>query len=333
MKPVIGITMGDAAGVGPEIIVKALLDKNVYEQSHPLVIGDAKILERARKIVGADVEIHPIQNVSDAKFSCGTIDCMDLDLLPVDLPFGEVSSAAGDAAFRFIEKSVELAQKGDIQAICTAPLNKEALHKGGHIFPGHTEILAELTGTKDFSMMLSSPKLKVIHLTTHVGLIKAIEMINPERTYTVVKLAHETLTRAGMKNPSIAVCGINPHAGENGLFGNGEEEEKLVPGIEKAKSEGINVSGPHPADTLFFRAARGDFDMVVACYHDQGHGPIKVLGLEAGVNITVGLKGGIIRTSVDHGTAFDIAGKNIADERSMLEAIRIAIELAPKDQK
>jgi len=333
MKPVIGITMGDAAGVGPEIIVKALLDKNVYEQSKPLVIGDAKILERARKIVGADVEIHPIQNVNEAKFSVGTVDCIDLDLLPVELPFGEVSAAAGDAAFRFIEKAVELAKSGDIQAICTAPLNKEALHKGGHIFPGHTEILAELTETKDFSMMLSSPKLKVIHLTTHVGLIKAIEMINPERTYTVVKLAHETLTRAGMKNPSIAVCGINPHAGENGLFGNGEEEEKLVPGIEQAKSEGINVSGPHPADTLFFRAARGDFDMVVACYHDQGHGPIKVLGLEAGVNITVGLKGGIIRTSVDHGTAFDIAGKNIADERSMLEAIRIAIELAPKDQK
>jgi 4-hydroxythreonine-4-phosphate dehydrogenase len=190
--------------------------------------------------------------------------------------------------------------------------------------------LADLTGTQDYAMMLSSPKLKVIHITTHVGLIKAIEMINPDRTYKVIKLAHETLTRAGKENPSIAVCGINPHAGENGLFGNGEEEEKLIPGIRKAQEEGINATGPYPADTLFYRAVRGDFDIVVACYHDQGHAPIKVLGLEAGVNITVGLKGGIIRTSVDHGTAFDIAGKNLADDRSMLEAIRAAVELAPK---
>jgi len=179
-------------------------------------------------------------------------------------------------------------------------------------------------------MMLATPNLKVIHLTTHVGLINAIEMINPERTYTVIKLAHDTLRAAGYDNPSIAVCGINPHAGENGLFGDGEEEEKLIPGIERARAEKINVSGPYPADTLFFRAARGDFDMVVACYHDQGHAPVKVLGIEAGVNITVGLKGGIIRTSVDHGTAFDIAGKNIADERSIIAAIRYAAELAPK---
>lgn len=179
-------------------------------------------------------------------------------------------------------------------------------------------------------MMLTTPNLKVIHLTTHVGLIKAIESINPERTYKVVKLAHETLAKAGFHHPRIAVCGINPHAGENGLFGNGEEEEKLMPGIEKAQSEGINVTGPLPADTLFFRAGRGDFDIVVACYHDQGHVPIKVTGIEEGVNITVGLKGGIIRTSVDHGTAFDIAGKNIADEKSMLAAIRSAIELTPK---
>ena len=179
-------------------------------------------------------------------------------------------------------------------------------------------------------MMLSSPKLKVIHLTTHQGLLDAIQSINPERTYTVLELAHRTLTKAGYEQPRIAVCGINPHAGENGLFGNGEEEEKLIPAIKKAQSEGMNVSGPYPADTLFFRAVRGDFDIVVACYHDQGHVPIKVLGLEEGVNITVGLKGGIIRTSVDHGTAFDIAGKNIADARSMVAAIESAVELAPK---
>ena len=330
MKPIVGITMGDAAGIGPEIIVKALDTKELYETCRPIVIGDAKILERARVVVEADLQVHIVKEVSEAQFTYGTIDCIDLDLLPADLPFGQISPAAGDAAFRFIEKAVDLAKKHEIHAICTAPLNKEALHKGGHIFPGHTEILAELTETKDYSMMLSSPKLMVIHLTTHVGLIQAIENINPERTYTVIKLAHDTLTRAGREHPSIAVCGINPHAGEHGLFGRGEEEEKLIPGIEKAQAEGINVSGPHPADTLFFRAARGDFDIVVACYHDQGHAPIKVLGLEAGVNITVGLKGGIIRTSVDHGTAFDIAGKNMADKRSMLAAIESAIELAPK---
>jgi 4-phospho-D-threonate 3-dehydrogenase / 4-phospho-D-erythronate 3-dehydrogenase len=330
MKPVIGITMGDAAGIGPEIIVKALQNTSIYEQCNPLVIGDAKILERATRITNSRLTINPISNVKEATYQYGTIDCIDLGLLPADLPFGQVSAAAGDAAFQFLKRAIELAKNGDIQAICTAPLNKEALHKGGHLYPGHTEILADLTGTQDYAMMLSSPKLKVIHITTHVGLIKAIEMINPDRTYKVIKLAHETLTRAGKENPSIAVCGINPHAGENGLFGNGEEEEKLIPAIRQAQSEGINVTGPYPADTLFYRAVRGDFDIVVACYHDQGHAPIKVLGLEAGVNITVGLKGGIIRTSVDHGTAFDIAGKNLADERSMIEAIRVAVELAPK---
>ncbi|QKS72627.1 4-hydroxythreonine-4-phosphate dehydrogenase PdxA [Paenalkalicoccus suaedae] len=329
-KPILAITMGDAAGVGPEIIIKSLAHQHVYETSTPIVVGDAKRLEHAAQLTKSDAKINVINEVSEAIGEVGTIDCIDLALIPKDLAFGEVSPIAGDAAYRYIEKSVDLAMKGEIHAIATAPLNKEALHKGGHLFPGHTEILADLTGTKDYAMMLTSPKLKVIHLTTHVGLIKAIEMINPERTYNVIKLAHDALTRAGIKNPSVAVCGINPHAGENGLFGNGEEEEKLMPGIERAKAEGIDASGPHPADTLFFRAGRGDFDIVVACYHDQGHGPIKVLGLEAGVNITVGLNSGVIRTSVDHGTAFDIAGKNIADERSMLEAIKSAVELAPK---
>jgi 4-phospho-D-threonate 3-dehydrogenase / 4-phospho-D-erythronate 3-dehydrogenase len=331
MKPIIGITMGDAAGIGPEIIVKSLMDKDIYNQCQPIVIGDAKILERVKPIVKADVQINVINNVSEAKNEWGIVDVIDLDLLPVDLPFGQVSGEAGNAAYQYIAKAVALAKEKEINAICTAPLNKEAMHKGGHLYPGHTEILAKLTDTEDFSMMLTAPNLKVIHLTTHVGLIKAIEMINPERTYKVIKLAHDTLSRAGIKNPSVAVCGINPHAGENGLFGNGEEEEKLIPGIEKAKAEGIDASGPHPADTLFFRAARGDFDIVVACYHDQGHAPIKVMGIEDGVNITVGLKGGVIRTSVDHGTAFDIAGKNIADSRSMKAAIKSAIELAPKD--
>lgn len=331
MNPIIGITMGDAAGIGPEIIVKSLMDIDIYNRCQPIVIGDAKILERVKPIVKANVEINIINDVSEAKNKFGIIDVIDLNIIPIDLPFGQVSGEAGNAAYQYVAKAVELAKEKKINAICTAPLNKEAMHKGGHLYPGHTEILAKLTDTDDFSMMLTAPNLKVIHLTTHVGLIKAIEMINPERTYKVIKLAHDTLSKAGIKNPSIAVCGINPHAGENGLFGNGEEEEKLIPGIERAKEEGIDASGPHPADTLFYRAARGDFDMVVACYHDQGHAPIKVMGIEDGVNITVGLKGGVIRTSVDHGTAFDIAGKNIADSRSMKAAINSAIELAPRN--
>ncbi|CQR54657.1 4-hydroxythreonine-4-phosphate dehydrogenase [Paenibacillus riograndensis SBR5] len=331
MKPIIAITMGDAAGIGPEVIVKALSHPDVYEMCRPVVIGDAGTLKRAAAVTGrSDTGIHPVAGVAEALFQQGIIDCINLNLLPDTVPFGQLSAAAGNAAFHYIAKAVELAKAGEVQAICTAPLNKEALHKGGHLYPGHTEILAQLTETEDFSMMLSTDRLKVIHLTTHVGLIKAVEMITPERTYNVLKLADQVLRTAGNEHPRIALCGINPHAGENGLFGNGEEEEKLLPAVEKARAEGMEVYGPAPADTLFYRAMRGDFDIVVACYHDQGHTPIKVLGIEAGVNITVGLKGGIIRTSVDHGTAFDIAGKGIADERSMLAALRSAVELAPR---
>lgn len=332
MKPIIAITMGDAAGIGPEIVVKALARPEVYEICRPVVIGDAAVLKQAVKVSNLDhVQVQAVGEIENAVFEAGIVACMDMKCLPEPVPYGQISAAAGNAAFQYIFKAVELSKAGKVHAICTAPLNKEALHKGGHLYPGHTEILAELTETEDFSMMLSTDKLKVIHLTTHVGLLKAVEMITPERTYNVLKLANQVLRAAGYENPRIAVCGINPHAGENGLFGNGEEEEKLLPAVQKAISEGMNVYGPAPADTLFFRAMRGDFDIVVACYHDQGHAPIKVLGIEAGVNITVGLKGGIIRTSVDHGTAFDIAGKGIADERSMLEAIRSAVELSPRN--
>lgn len=329
-KPIIGITMGDAAGVGPEIILKSLKHEEMYEISRPFVIGDRKILERAKTFVSSDLVIESItaDELEQADYRQGTVYVLDLDLLPGDLPVGQVSAEAGHAAFKYLERAIELAKEHRIQAICTAPLNKEALHKGGHKYPGHTEILADLTGTQDFSMMLSAPNLKVIHVTTHVGLIDAVKMITPERVYHVIKLAHETLRKAGIDAPKIAVCGINPHAGENGLFGYGEEEEKVIPAVEKAQAEGIEVVGPLPADTLFFRTVRGDFDIVVAMYHDQGHGPVKVLGLDAGVNITVGLP--IIRTSVDHGTAFDIAGTGVADEKSLMEAIRQGAELAPK---
>jgi len=328
LKPIVGITMGDAAGVGPEIILKSLAKEEMYDLSRPLVIGDSKILERAKSFVNSELIIESIsaERIQDLPYNFGTVYCLDLNLLDENLPIGQVSPEAGHAAFEYLATAIELAKENKIDAICTAPLNKEALHKGGHKYPGHTEILADLTGTEDFSMMLSAPNLKVIHVTTHVGIIDAVKMINPERVYHVIKLAHDTLKKSGIESPKIAVCGINPHAGENGLFGYGEEEEKVVPAVEKAQGEGIDVVGPLPADTLFFRTVRGDFDIVVAMYHDQGHGPVKVLGLDAGVNITVGLP--IIRTSVDHGTAFDIAGKGIADEKSLMEAIRQAVEFA-----
>jgi 4-phospho-D-threonate 3-dehydrogenase / 4-phospho-D-erythronate 3-dehydrogenase len=330
--PTIGITMGDAAGVGPEIIAKTLADPAWYGQCRPIVIGDASIMQRAVDLVGSKQKVRALSSIDGWQPEASSLDVLDLHLLsPGDVPFGKLSAKAGDAAFRYIERANELALAGKLDGICTAPLNKEALHMGGHIFPGHTEILAELSGTKEFAMMLTAPQLRVIHVTTHIGLVDAIKRITPERVYTVIKLAHQTLSRAGIERPRIGVCGINPHAGEHGLFGYGEEEKQVQPGVERAQAEGINVEGPLPADTLFFRAGRGDFDIVVAMYHDQGHGPIKVLGLEAGVNITVGLP--YIRTSVDHGTAFDIAGTAKADERSLGEALKDAIELAPRSAK
>ncbi|PTB22338.1 4-hydroxythreonine-4-phosphate dehydrogenase PdxA [Trinickia symbiotica] len=327
-RPVIGITMGDAAGVGPEIIMKSLAHESVYDGCRPLVIGDAKRLADAGRRAGVTLTVRPIAAPADACFRYGEVDCIDLGLIPADLPYGKLSAIAGDAAYQYIARTVELTSAGELDAICTAPLNKEALHAGGHIFPGHTELLAHLTGIPEVSMMLVAPRLRVIHVTTHIGLIDAIRRIEPGLVQRTIERAHETLIRAGIEQPRIGVCGINPHAGENGLFGYGEEEEKIVPAVEALRERGWDVEGPLPADTLFFRAGRGDFDVVVAMYHDQGHGPVKVMGLEAGVNVTVGLP--VIRTSVDHGTAFDIAGKGIADERSLLEALKQAQDLATR---
>lgn len=326
--PVVGITMGDAAGVGPEVVVKTLSRKSLYDECRPLVIGDARRLELANRLVKGGVLVRSIANASQARYEPGTIDCIDLKLIPADLPFGQISPVAGDAAFRYIERAAALAQAGEIDAICTAPLNKEALHAGGHKYPGHTEMLAHLTGVDEVSMMLVAPRLRVIHVTTHIGILDAIRKIEPGLVQRTIERGHATLVKAGIAHPRIGVCGINPHAGENGLFGYGEEEEKIVPAVKLLQERGMDVTGPLPADTLFFRAGRGDFDLVVAMYHDQGHGPVKVLGLEAGVNVTVGLD--VIRTSVDHGTAFDIAGKGIADDGSMVEAMRQAIELATR---
>jgi len=327
-RPIVGITLGDAAGIGPEIIVKALAVPEVYEICRPLVIGDARRLRKAAGIVKSKLTVRPVREPEEAKFERGAIDCIDLPLIPEEMPFGKLSAIAGDAAYRFIERAVKLAMEGRIDAICTAPLNKEALHAGGHRFPGHTELLASLSGTPEVSMMLATPRMRVIHVTTHIGLLDAIEKIEPALVERTIRRGHEALMRAGLARPHIAVCAINPHAGEGGLFGRGEEEKKIVPAIQAARASGIDIEGPLPADTLFFRAGRGDFDLVVAMYHDQGHGPVKVLGLEAGVNITVGLP--FVRTSVDHGTAFDIAGSGKADERSLIQALRDAVALAPK---
>ena len=326
--PVIAITMGDAAGVGPEVVVKALAHTEIYDTLRPLVIGDAGRLAKAAAVCGVSVAVRPVDGPAAADFQPGTIDTVDLGLVPADLPFGQLSPVAGDAAFRYVERAVALAVAGEVDAICTAPLNKEALHAGGHVYPGHTEILADLTGTPEVSMMLSAPALRVVHCTTHIGLVDAVERIDAGLVERTIRRGHETLVRSGIAAPRIAVCGINPHAGENGLFGHGEEETKVAPGVAAARADGIDATGPLPADTVFFRAVRGDFDLVVAMYHDQGHCPVKVLGLESGVNITIGLP--VVRTSVDHGTAFDIAGTGTADERSMLEALRQAADLAPQ---
>jgi 4-phospho-D-threonate 3-dehydrogenase / 4-phospho-D-erythronate 3-dehydrogenase len=326
--PLIAITMGDAAGIGAEIIMKSLGHTEIYARCRPLVIGDAERLRAAGRIIGSSltVRVLPDADIETAIYEEGIVNCIDLGLIPSDLPWGRLSSTAGVAAFRFVETATKLAMAGRIDAICTAPLNKEALHAGGYRYPGHTEMLAELTGVSEVSMMLTAPNLRVIHVTTHIGLLDAIERIEPGLVQRTIARGYSVLERAAVKRRRIGVCGINPHAGENGLFGRGEEAEKIVPAIAECRAKGWDVEGPLPADTLFFRASRGDFDMIVAMYHDQGHGPVKVLGIDAGVNITVGLP--VVRTSVDHGTAFDLAGTGTADERSMIEALRQAAELS-----
>ena len=325
-QPRIGVTMGDPAGIGPEIIIKALQEDAVWERCLPIVIGDAGQLRRAADLLGQQIPITVVSSPSGAPVGARGVFVVQTGEAPADLPLGRVSAPAGEAAYRYVVRSVELAQAGALDAICTAPLNKEALHVAGHIYPGHTELLGELTGRKDFAMVLMGPDLRVAHVTTHVGLRKAIDMVTRERVETVIGIGAELMQRIGIATPRIAVCGLNPHAGENGLFGEGEEEREIAPAVQHMRARGIDVQGPLPADTVFFRARRGDFDLVVAQYHDQGHGPMKVLGLEAGVNVTAGLP--LLRTSVDHGTAFDIAGKGVADAGSLVAAITLAARMA-----
>jgi len=331
MKPVIGITIGDAAGVGPEIIVKALAEKEVYNICRPVVIGDLGIMKRAVSIVGKNLTCRAIDDVLSGGHEFGQIDVIDLNNLPEDLSFAQVDPRAGKAAYTYVETAVNLALAGKIAAIATAPLNKDAMNQGGCHFPGHTEILAHLSNTKNYAMMLTGGSLRVIHVSTHLSLRQACEKVKKDRVLKVIELADQAMKKIGIKEPRIAVAGLNPHSGEGGLFGT-EEIEEIIPAIESAKTLGLNVTGPVAPDTVFYRAAvKKDFDIVVVMYHDQGHIPLKVLGFEEGVNITVGLP--FIRTSVDHGTAFDIAGKGVANHMSMLESIRLAALMAEASAK
>jgi 4-phospho-D-threonate 3-dehydrogenase / 4-phospho-D-erythronate 3-dehydrogenase len=324
-QPVIAVTMGDPAGIGPEIIAKSFAEEGFQNQNKAFVVGEAGMLRRAAHLLELPLRIHEISGPEEARFEPGCVDVLQVGYLPEDLPFGELDARAGAAAFEYVRRATELALERSVGAVATAPLNKEAMHMGGHKYPGHTEILAELTGTKDYAMMLVTEELRVIHVSTHVSLREAIDRVKKERVLTVIHLARDALSKIGVEKPRIAVAGLNPHAGENGLFGD-EDAERIAPAIAEAVEEGIEASGPHPPDTVFARARKGEFDMVVVQYHDQGHIPIKLMGFEGGVNVTVGLP--FFRTSVDHGTAFDIAGMGKADHSSMRDAVGLARELA-----
>ena len=336
-RPVLGITMGDPAGIGPEITAKALAEPEVREKARPLVIGDARVMASAARVAHVKQEVRALARVSEATFAPDRIEVLDLaNADPADFAIGRVSAVCGRAAYEYIERGVRLAQEGAIAAIVTAPVNKEALAAAGVRHSGHTEILAELTGTKAYAMLLMGKELRVIHVTTHVALRRVPDLVTRERVARTIRLGDGAMRDLGIARPRIAVCGLNPHAGENGLFGD-EEQVAIGPAIADARAEGIDATGPYPADTLMSRAAGGEFDCVVAMFHDQGHTPVKALGFRydeakkawtglSGVNVTVGLP--ILRVSVDHGTAFDRAGTGTANPESMVEAILVAAEMA-----
>lgn len=332
-RPTIGITMGDAAGIGPEIIDKALSKKEIYKISRPIVIGDASVLSDALKVAKVKVKIQPVAGPSSARFEFGTIEVIDLKNIRLsELKMGQVQAMAGKASVEYVQKAVELALRGEIDAMVTAPLNKEAMNISGYDYAGHTEILADLTKTKDYAMMLVAGKLRVVHVTTHVSMKQACSLIKKERVLTVIRLTHQVVQRLGTEKPKIAVAGFNPHAGESGMFGD-EEIREITPAIEDARKSGMDVLGPMPPDTVFLRASKGEFDAVVAMYHDQGHIPVKMLGFESGVNVTIGLP--IIRTSVDHGTAYRRAGLRLGtgDPTSLEEAIKLAVQMARSSRR
>ena len=328
--------MGDPAGIGPEIAVKAFGNSQVYEICKPLLIGNSTIINEAMKYTNIKLKLNVIRSVTDAKFEFGTIDLIEIpsDKLGEIHP-GQISAAAGDMAFRAVKKAIDLAMAGDVDGTVTGPIQKEAINLAGHHFSGHTEIYAHYTNTAKYTMLLADEKIKVTHISTHVSLRKACDLVKKQRVLDVIRLTNIALKKIGIDQPRIGIAGLNPHAGDGGLFGD-EETEEIMPAIEEARKEGILADGPYPPDTMFSLASGGSFDGCVAMYHDQGHIPFKLVGFiwdeetgamksVKGVNITLGLP--IIRTSVDHGTAMGIAGKGIASADALLFAIEYAIKL------
>jgi 4-hydroxythreonine-4-phosphate dehydrogenase len=336
-RPILGITMGDPAGIGPEIAVKALGQKRMYEMCRPLLIGDGGVIQDALRICNLPLRIHSVEDVEEALFDYGCIDLIDLHNTDMQkLEYGKVSAMCGKAAFESVKKAIDLATDGSIDATVTCPINKEAINKAGYHYSGHTEIYAHFTHTKDYTMMLAHENLRVVHVSTHVSLRRACDLVKKERIVKVIQLADGTCRQLGIQNPRIGVAGLNPHAGENGLFGT-EEIKEIAPAVKEAQSLGILAEGPVPPDSLYSKALGGCYDIAVAMYHDQGHIPIKIVGFTwdsgkgkwdviSGVNITLGLP--VIRTSVDHGTAFEIAGKGIASELSLCHAIEYGVLLS-----
>lgn len=332
VKPIIGITMGDPAGIGAEVVVKALNNENYYRIASPVVFGDKERIQQSINFLGLGLKVREIEDLTEAKFEYGVIDVFKSDISGIsDVAYGQVSALAGQAAVAYVFKAIELAQAQKIDAIVTGPLNKEAIHLAGYKqYSGHTEIFAEKTNTEDYAMMLSVNDLYVIHVSTHCSLRQACDKATKSRIKKVIDLANEVVKTYNLPNPVIAVAGLNPHSGESGAFGT-EEIEQIIPAIEESRAEGVNVIGPVPPDSLFVRAKKGEYQVMIVMYHDQGHVPVKVIGFDQGVNITIGLP--IIRTSVDHGTAFEIAGKGVASAVSMEAAMDLAIDLALKKHR
>jgi len=334
-RPLLAVTMGDAAGIGPEIIVKALARLDVLAACRPLVIGDADIMESHLRFWPREQEatsVRPAVRRVAAPEEVGDVPWGTIPVLQPGAPLasvrpGQLSAEAGRGAVEYVLAAAELAKAGRVAGIVTAPLNKEAIHLAGYQFPGHTELLAQAFGVKTFSLVLSARDMFVFHVTTHVSLRQALDLITIPRVLAQIRLAHWLAAALDLSGEPIAVAGVNPHAGEGGLFGT-EERDVIEPAIKQARAEGIPAVGPLPADVLFPRAARGRYRFVIAMYHDQGHAVFKTLYFDEGVNVTAGLP--VIRTSVDHGTAFDIAGQGVAKEDSLVAAIDLAARLGPK---
>src|SRR4030066_2536735 len=324
-RPVIGITMGDPAGIGPEIIVKAILEFEINKICRPVVIGDAEVIKKILKTCRLRAELKVIDKIASAPAGSGKIEIVDLHNIHVKgLKYGVPGKACGSAAVSYIKMAAGLALAKKIDAITTAPINKEIINAAGFQYPGHTELLAELAGTKDFGLMMVGGGLRVILVTTHMALKEVFRHIKKDRVLRTIRLAHKAMGYFQTKAPRIAVAALNPHAGEGRLFGT-EEWDEIMPAVLEARTEGINASDPLPADTLFYKARNNYYDMVVAIHLDTAPGPLKLLAFGKSVNVTVGLP--FIRTSVDHGTAYDIAGKDCADPGSLIEAIKMAVEM------